>query len=463
MFQPRTHLAIATFATLGFAAAALGDAPRYRVSIVADPAENDTISTAVNRTGTSVGYLYEYDGTHTYPRAFVADKSGVFTRIDVPTNLRSEADAINDRGVVSGTFQIEVEGLSHDRLFRYTPESGCVDLGTLGGRHGSVYDMNNRGDIVGYWSDATGEYRAFKYSDATGWTVLYPNNTRTAWGQDINDRGEVVGNVWTSGNSTTAWYWRDGVLTEIGNFGGSRTSVYYINNSGVAIGHSDMPDGTARAFRWSAETGIVALPLLPGAVESKAFWITDAGTIGGTQRFEVLDEFGIRMEYHAFTFDAAHGLVDLGVDIGTDWQSPVGMNETGAAVFTTMDLNAYELHPYVYSPEFGAHELNDVLEGDVPFVVDQPMGINACGEISAVAWSAFGDVTPISVSVLLSPIRTGDLDGDSDVDLADYARLQANFATTSGAQPEQGDLDGDGDVDARDAQAFIAAWRSPCR
>ncbi|MCC7083947.1 MAG: hypothetical protein IT427_02945 [Pirellulales bacterium] len=44
----------------------------------------------------------------------------------------------------------------------------------------------------------------------------------------------------------------------------------------------------------------------------------------------------------------------------------------------------------------------------------------------------------------------GDLDGDGDVDGADFVAWQTNFPTASGATPAQGDADGDGDVDGAD-------------
>jgi hypothetical protein len=50
---------------------------------------------------------------------------------------------------------------------------------------------------------------------------------------------------------------------------------------------------------------------------------------------------------------------------------------------------------------------------------------------------------------------TGDLDLDSDVDLADLAQLLGNYSTSEGATYEDGDLDGDGDVDLSDLTALL--------
>ena len=52
---------------------------------------------------------------------------------------------------------------------------------------------------------------------------------------------------------------------------------------------------------------------------------------------------------------------------------------------------------------------------------------------------------------------SGDLDGDSDVDLADLAQLLAHYGDTA-ATYWMGDLDGDGDVDLADLAALLANY-----
>jgi hypothetical protein len=57
----------------------------------------------------------------------------------------------------------------------------------------------------------------------------------------------------------------------------------------------------------------------------------------------------------------------------------------------------------------------------------------------------------------------GDLDSDSDIDLADLAQLLGNYTITSGAAYEDGDLDGDGDVDLADLAALLGVYGTTCR
>ncbi len=60
------------------------------------------------------------------------------------------------------------------------------------------------------------------------------------------------------------------------------------------------------------------------------------------------------------------------------------------------------------------------------------------------------------------PECPGDLDGDSDIDLADLAQLLAHYGMTSGATYWDGDLDGDGDVDLSDLAALLAVYGTTC-
>ncbi|MBU0616325.1 MAG: hypothetical protein KKI02_01270 [Planctomycetes bacterium] len=60
------------------------------------------------------------------------------------------------------------------------------------------------------------------------------------------------------------------------------------------------------------------------------------------------------------------------------------------------------------------------------------------------------------------PFCFGDLDGDSDIDLADLAQLLSNYGMTSGARYVDGDLDLDGDVDLSDLAALLAVYGTTC-
>lgn len=57
---------------------------------------------------------------------------------------------------------------------------------------------------------------------------------------------------------------------------------------------------------------------------------------------------------------------------------------------------------------------------------------------------------------------TGDVNGDSSVNLSDLAILLASFGTQTGATLGDGDLDGDGDVDLTDLALLLGAFGAEC-
>ncbi len=56
----------------------------------------------------------------------------------------------------------------------------------------------------------------------------------------------------------------------------------------------------------------------------------------------------------------------------------------------------------------------------------------------------------------------GDLDGDSDIDLADLSIMLAHYGQTGGMTYADGDLDGDGDVDLADLSLLLAVYGQSC-
>jgi hypothetical protein len=68
-------------------------------------------------------------------------------------------------------------------------------------------------------------------------------------------------------------------------------------------------------------------------------------------------------------------------------------------------------------------------------------------------------ILPYLATACAAPCETclGDLDGDSDVDLADLGQLLASFGMDSG-----GDTDGDADTDLADLGEVLASYGTVC-
>lgn len=452
------RIAMLSAACCTFAGVALGAAPpTYRATMLGDTSTGRQIMVMyANRAGWSTGWVYSGDlpdGVY----GFIASPEGDLQVLDLPDAYWIDIAAINDHGVVVGTARVQSRPTDLRYIFRCSADGACESIEAVGGTHGQVIDINERGEIVGSWADAvTGSWHAFKYSDEAGWVTLNDSGNTSNYVSDINDRGEVVGTTWISGVGYRSWYWRDGELSEIGTFGGDISRAYYINNDGVVVGSANTAAGDVRAFRWTKEGGIEALPLTGGAERSEALWITDSGLVGGVQSTGSMAR--------AFVYSEPTGTIDLSTEKGTAaWDAPNAMNREGVTVFRTLDTDTYEITPFVYSPAFGLHDINDLIEGDPWFRIDEPAYVTECGEIVAQSSSNVELTQFHNASFLLTPIWPSDINRDGDTDLADYAVLQRNIGMQSDALRTDGDIDGDGDVDMHDASALIEALRAPCR
>ena len=142
-----------------------------------------------------------------------------------------------------------------------------TDLGTIGGSGSSseAHGINNRGQVVGYGSTASGNSHAVLWQGGA-MTDLGTLGGTFAVATSINDRGMVVGESKTATGLDHAFLRRDGAMTDLGTLGGSYAHASHINNRGQVVGESRVGSGSvyAHAFLWQDGT------------------MTDLGTLGGS-------------------------------------------------------------------------------------------------------------------------------------------------------------------------------------
>jgi probable HAF family extracellular repeat protein len=132
------------------------------------------------------------------------------------------------------------------------------DLGTLGVGGSIAYGVSADGSVVvGRAANASGQYRAFRWTAQTG-------------------------------------------MQDLGTLGGDWSEAYGVSADGsVVVGLAANASGGGRAFRWTAEGGMQDLDTLDG---SKAYGVSADGSV----------VVGTRAGYRAFRWTAAGGMQDLG-------------------------------------------------------------------------------------------------------------------------------------------------------
>jgi probable HAF family extracellular repeat protein len=297
------------------AIAARRPAAKYQVAKILHPEGQALFPLAFNNAGAVVGAVQSETGE----RAF--HYSGTTLTI-LPTLGGANARAwdINSSGIVVGEAQT-AEGATHAFIWNSNTEQ-MTDLGgLLGAVEGSIaYGINDAGQVVGEMGPAYFG-NAFVWSEADGVTDLGPGYAKSInasggiagqvrqtteegfthhpavwqdgaptliptfggdhinhYATDLNDHGTVVGASMGEDLEMHGFVWKNGVLTDVGDFGGSgHSAAFSVNNQNQVVGSANY-----RPFLW--ENGRLTdlstqVPQNTGVFLSDAVGITPGGRI----------------------------------------------------------------------------------------------------------------------------------------------------------------------------------------
>lgn len=150
---------------------------------------------------------------------------------------------------------------------------------------GHAVDINEAGQVVGNVTFGDDSTRAFLWEEEDGFTDLGtldgPGHYVHTYAEAINDQGKIAGftNELDNGKDR-AVLWEDGEVIDLGTLGGDRARAQGINNRGQVVGWSYLPGVGSRAFLWENGTMTDLGALGPDAV-SEAVAINDAGQVVG--------------------------------------------------------------------------------------------------------------------------------------------------------------------------------------
>lgn len=233
----------------------------------------------VNGRGQVVGAVGSDDpGAGRFDRELVAWDDGELVRppVDVIVGpvVGRDAVAVNDRGQVAIALDVG-GGVPHAAV--WTIGGDFIDLSPFGGDQSAPTDINDRGQVVGWWGGAGSP-------PTTGGGFLWHAGVTIDLGPiepvDVNDRGQVLGLCADpDAPGVRACLWDDGELTLLGPI---PIVPVAINDRGQVVGTGSTADGEQRAYLWQ-DGDLIDLATAVGATgPSQAYDINDRGQILGT-------------------------------------------------------------------------------------------------------------------------------------------------------------------------------------
>jgi len=194
--------------------------------------------------------------------------NGGYESMSMSVNIRAQAVGFGTNDVVDPN---SIIGLGYQTRAFFWQNGAMQDLGTLGsGTDAMAALINERGQVVGWTyinSDPSdicaGTYGlplttgSFLWEDGKGMLDLGSLGGTCTVAADLNDRGQVVGQSFLTGDATGhafRWDRKDGLI-DLGTLGGDFSSAHAINNTGQAVGGSYMADNVqVDAVLWKGST-----------------------------------------------------------------------------------------------------------------------------------------------------------------------------------------------------------------
>jgi probable HAF family extracellular repeat protein len=195
------------------------------------------------------------------------------------------ATLINSAGQVVGISWTPILGAA--QAFFWTPATGMIAIGALGGGISEPVQLTESGQVVGHsWADSLGTLHGFSWTAAGGMVDLgtVPGG-RSSQAFAVNASGVIMGASTTGAGNLHAVVWPPaGGIVDLGTLGGPLATALSINDAGEVVGTSDTASGDRHAFVWSELAGMLDLNDVtpdkpPGAVLTRATQAHDSGAI----------------------------------------------------------------------------------------------------------------------------------------------------------------------------------------
>jgi probable HAF family extracellular repeat protein len=225
-----------------------------------------TTSAGISRTGTLVAGTWGGGAQQMFVWDGAIHDSGIAT---------PWVGGVNENGVVVGSSNTE----SGWHAFRW--KAGFVtDLGTLGGATSNALGVNRDGIVAGWSMRADGVQRAVAWTPQGIVDLGSLVDGGCSYATGINSAGEIVGSTCTAAAGVRAARFRGpGAIDDLGSFGGT-TIALAINDSGLIVGYSYLPNGAYHGFVYT-DGKMIDAGTLPGMPYSQLAALNGEGLAVG--------------------------------------------------------------------------------------------------------------------------------------------------------------------------------------
>jgi probable HAF family extracellular repeat protein len=181
-------------------------------------------------------------------------------------------------GDTSVAFDSQESGGAEQQRRRYHNELTFAQFDFPGAIGTAAFGVNDRGQIVGLFTDAGGETHGFLLDKGVFTQIDAPGSTGTQT-TAINDRGQIVGLFFDAGGVSHGFILDNGAFTQIDFPGATVTQLTDINDRGQIAGAFDDAGGIRRGFL--LERGVFTPINVPDAMGTEPFGINDRGQVTG--------------------------------------------------------------------------------------------------------------------------------------------------------------------------------------
>jgi hypothetical protein len=162
-----------------------------------------------------------------------------FSTIDYPGAATTRLVGLNDQMEIVGNYVMPGAGqVRHAMKYAHGEFVPLDPDGILGSAQSAANQINNRGDISGWYSTAPGTRHGYILSDGIVTTIDYPGTSFTQV-NGITDTGTVFGHFRDASGVFHGFVLSDGAFTQLDFPGALDTFPFYINARGDIAGQWD--------------------------------------------------------------------------------------------------------------------------------------------------------------------------------------------------------------------------------